>query len=90
MTVSDLQEVDLPLEAGDLGSEPREAFLKGAVPLAEPIDREAILLVEAVELVGFLREALPLPEEGAEEFFLLGDGFAPLGELGGDGLRARG
>jgi hypothetical protein len=60
------------------------------VPLAEPVDRECILLVEVVELVSFLREALPLAEKSAQEVFFLGDGFVSLGEVGGDGFRRKG
>jgi len=85
-----LEKVDLPLEAGDLASHAREALFERPVPLAEAIDGQSILLVEAVELLGFLHEALPLPEKGAQEFFLLFHRFASLSEVLGDGLGREG
>ena len=83
----DFKEVDLPLKAGDLSSQGGEAFLKRPVPFAEAIDREGVLLVEVVELVGLLREPLPFPEEGVQEFLPPGEDLRALGEPGGDGLR---
>lgn len=81
-----LQVVDLFLEARNLSSEPRETLLKRPVPFAEPVHGQGILLVQEVELVGFLREALPFPEEGGKEFFPLGENFASLSQPGGDGF----
>jgi len=81
------QEVDLALEAGDLRPESREARFEGPVPFAEAIDRQGILLVEAVELVGLLCEALPIPNERREVSLFLREDPVPLGEVGSDGLR---
>ena len=60
------------------------------MPLPEPLYREGILLVEAVELVGLLREPLPLPEERPEKLLPPGEDLRTLGEPSGDGLRREG
>jgi len=64
--VLDLQEVDLPLEAGDLLFELASAVLDRGVPLAESSGVDLVREVELVDLIGFGLETHCLPPQGIE------------------------
>jgi len=70
--VLDLQEVDLPLEAGDLFFELASPVLDRGVPLSEPSGVDLVREVELVDLIGFGLEADCFPAEGVEKLFLGG------------------
>jgi hypothetical protein len=66
----DLEEVDLPLEAGDLFFELDSPVLDRGVPLSESSGVDLVGQVELVDLIGFGLETHCLPPQGVEKLFL--------------------
>ncbi|HEY0557782.1 MAG TPA: hypothetical protein VGG20_26255 [Thermoanaerobaculia bacterium] len=83
----DLQEVDLPQEAGYLSLKLPCPFFKRMVTLPEGFGGKTVLLIEAIELVHFRGQSRALPGKGLQEFLFLSQGLIPLREVRGHLLR---